>query len=164
MELTRILQIGAGRSTASMILALANISQLEKWQYTVIDANAQLLAEIKAQYPNVHVSTLKSQDASEWETHIASHDVVISMVPAFLHPTVAKFCLIYKKHLFTASYISPEMKSLEAQVLKQGLLFKNVGAFAVQIINDLLSAHVINTGVKSAFIHEKQTLFKDLSL
>ena len=37
MELTRILQIGAGRSTASMILALANISQLEKWQYTVID-------------------------------------------------------------------------------------------------------------------------------
>lgn len=125
MELTRILQIGAGRSTASMILALANISQLEKWQYTVIDSNAQLLAEIKAQYPHIHVTTLKSQDASEWENYIASHDVVISMVPAFLHPTVAKFCLTYKKHLFTASYISPEMKSLEPQVLKQGLLFMN---------------------------------------
>jgi saccharopine dehydrogenase-like NADP-dependent oxidoreductase len=125
MELTRILQIGAGRSTASLIQALADITHKENWQFTVIDSNSSLLNEIKSQYPNIHTSTLKSQDASEWENYIASHDVVISMVPAFLHPTVAKFCLTYKKHLFTASYISPQMKALEGQVLKQGLLFMN---------------------------------------
>jgi len=125
MELTRILQIGAGRSSAPMIQVLAKISIEQNWQYTIIDSNPDLLNDLKHEFTNVHISPLQSQDSSEWESYIASHDVVISMLPAFLHPTVAKFCLRYKKHLFTASYISPEMKALNPQVTKQGLLFMN---------------------------------------
>ena len=125
MELTRILQIGAGRSSAPMIQVLAGISLEQKWHYTIIDSNSDLLNELKSKFPNIKFSTLNSQDVGEWESYIASHDVVISMLPAFLHPTVANFCLKYKKHLFTASYISPEMKALNPQVTKQGLLFMN---------------------------------------
>jgi saccharopine dehydrogenase-like NADP-dependent oxidoreductase len=125
MEFTRILQIGAGRSTAPMIQALSNSAFENRWQYTVIDANNHLLAEIKEQNPNIYAEVLPTTDPKAWESFIASHDVVISMVPAFLHLVVAKFCLAHKKHLFTASYVSSEMNALNEQVEKDGLLFMN---------------------------------------
>lgn len=41
----------------------------------------------------------------------ASHRVC-SLLPVLFHPTIAKLCIEYKKHLVTASYISPEMREL----------------------------------------------------
>ena len=38
---------------------------------------------------------------------IENSDIVISYVPAFLHIHIAKVCLLKKKNLVTASYVSP---------------------------------------------------------
>jgi alpha-aminoadipic semialdehyde synthase len=35
-----------------------------------------------------------------------------SLLPAPMHPQVAKHCIDFSKHMVTASYISPEMKAL----------------------------------------------------
>lgn len=56
---------------------------------------------------------------------IKDSDVVISYVPAFLHIHIAKVCLEHGKNLVTASYISPEMKELDAAVRQKGLTFLN---------------------------------------
>jgi hypothetical protein len=36
-----------------------------------------------------------------------------SLLPAPMHTAVAKHCIQHRKHLVTASYISPEMKALD---------------------------------------------------
>lgn len=42
-------------------------------------------------------------------------DVVVSLVPAFLHTKVAHVCIAQRKHMVTASYVSPEMEELQTK-------------------------------------------------
>jgi saccharopine dehydrogenase (NADP+, L-glutamate forming) len=56
---------------------------------------------------------------------ISGADVVVSLLPAHFHPVVAKYCLRLKKHLLTASYVSPEMRGFDAEARSHGLLFLN---------------------------------------
>lgn len=44
---------------------------------------------------------------------VEKSDVVVSLVPAFLHSKVADVCIEQRKHMVTASYVSPEMEQLE---------------------------------------------------
>jgi saccharopine dehydrogenase-like NADP-dependent oxidoreductase len=47
------------------------------------------------------------------------------MLPAHLHIEVAKDCLTYKKHMVTASYISPAMQELDEIAKANQLIFMN---------------------------------------
>jgi saccharopine dehydrogenase-like NADP-dependent oxidoreductase len=47
------------------------------------------------------------------------------MLPARFHLQVAKDCISFEKHMVTASYISDEMKELDAEAKKKGLIFMN---------------------------------------
>jgi saccharopine dehydrogenase-like NADP-dependent oxidoreductase len=38
-----------------------------------------------------------------------------SLLPAPMHPLVARHCIDLGKHLVTASYVSPEMKALDKE-------------------------------------------------
>ena len=48
-------------------------------------------------------------------------DVVISMLPAALHPVVAAACVRHGRHLATASYVSPEVQALHAEAMAAGV-------------------------------------------
>jgi len=56
---------------------------------------------------------------------ISKADVVISLMPAHLHPAVARLCIAMKKHFLNASYVSDEMKKLDAAAKESDLLFLN---------------------------------------
>ena len=43
---------------------------------------------------------------------ISKSDLVISLLPVPLHPSIAELCIEHRKHLVTASYVSPAMKDL----------------------------------------------------
>ena len=43
---------------------------------------------------------------------IGQSDLVVSLLPVPFHPGVAELCIKHRKHLVTASYISPAMKDL----------------------------------------------------
>ena len=47
------------------------------------------------------------------------------MLPPFLHPAIAVHCLRFKKHLVTASYVSQEMKNLDEEAKKAGIILMN---------------------------------------
>jgi saccharopine dehydrogenase-like NADP-dependent oxidoreductase len=49
-------------------------------------------------------------------------DIVISMLPAHLHIEVARDCVVYKKSLVTASYVSEAMQELD-ELLRKTILF-----------------------------------------
>ncbi len=56
---------------------------------------------------------------------VSTHDIVVSFVPAIMHPLVAEQCLKFNKHLVTASYISPAMQAFDVRAKQAGLTFMN---------------------------------------
>ena len=76
-------------------------------------------------HPHSEAIPLDISNANDREAAIKRADVVISMLPPSLHIQVAKDCVTHKKHLVTASYVSPEMQELDTEVKKNGLIFMN---------------------------------------
>jgi saccharopine dehydrogenase (NADP+, L-glutamate forming) len=125
MEMKKILVLGAGRSSSACISYLINNASANDWQVTVGDfAESAAKERIGAASSAVAISfDIDNEGASR--TAISKADVVISLIPAGLHPRVAKLCLAEKKHLLTASYVSDEMKTLDQDAKSNGLLFLN---------------------------------------
>ncbi|KAJ3801017.1 Saccharopine dehydrogenase-domain-containing protein [Lentinula aff. detonsa] len=61
----------------------------------------------------------------ELEELVRDVDVVISLLPSPLHPPLASLCITHHTHLVTASYISPEMRSLDTEARRRGVLLLN---------------------------------------
>lgn len=120
-----ILVIGAGRSSSSLIKYLLDHGQENDWQVTVADLSKQLAEEKTGMHERSRAIAFDIKDAGQREKEISSADIVISTLPAYMHMEVAKDCLRLKKNLFTASYVSPEMKALDKDVSENGLLFLN---------------------------------------
>ena len=59
------------------------------------------------------------------EEMIAGHDLTVSLLPYSYHVTVAKLCIQHKKNMVTTSYISDEMKKLNSEAKKAGVLILN---------------------------------------
>lgn len=55
-------------------------------------------------------------------TTISQSDLVISLLPVPFHPAVAELCIKYRKHLVTASYISPAMKGLHERFVPSRIM------------------------------------------
>lgn len=121
----KILVLGAGMSASSLIKYLLDRSSELNWEI-IVTARSTEKAQSKLEgNPN---GTPKAFDINNIETLpqlIADSDVVISLLPAKFHPVVAQECLKQNKHLFTTSYVSPEMKSFDAEAKAKGLLFLN---------------------------------------
>lgn len=120
-----IIILGAGRSTSSLIEYLATHSDHVKWTLTVVDIDKNTIDRKCNRYKNVKgvAEDLKnSQILDKW---IQSGDIIVSMLPAFMHPVVAKRCIHHSKHMVTASYAGEEMKSLDAKVKEKDLIFMN---------------------------------------
>lgn len=120
----KILILGAGRSSSSLIDYTLNQSEKLGWDVSVGDFSQQAAQErINQRKATAIAFDIQQTEASRAE--VSAADVVISLIPAHLHPLVAKICLEEKKHLLTASYVSPEMKSFHTQAMSSGLLFLN---------------------------------------
>ena len=120
-----ILIIGAGRSASSLIQYLLNKSHQENLHLTIGDLSLELAQRKTNNHPNATAITLDINNFSQRQTEIQKADIVISMLPAHMHIDVAKDCVLFKKNMVTASYISDAMQSLDAEVKANGLIFMN---------------------------------------
>ncbi len=120
-----ILIIGAGRSASSLIEYLLNKSEEENLHITIGDLSAELAQRKTKGHARASAITFDIFDENQRKEEISKADVVISMLPAHLHFEVAKDCITYKKHMVTASYISPAMQDLDEQVKANNLIFMN---------------------------------------
>ena len=66
-----------------------------------------------------------ADDRDELDRLINTHDLAISLLPAPMHPMVARHCLRYGKPLVTTSYVSPQMQRLDAKARDAGVVFLN---------------------------------------
>jgi len=120
-----IVVLGAGRSTSALIEYLATHPDAAQWHLHVVDQDAETLQTKCAPYPAVEAHTADLSQESIRNSWIDQADVVVSMLPAMMHPDVARACLRMGKHLVTASYASEEMKALDSQAREKGLIFLN---------------------------------------
>ena len=120
--ITRLLLLGAGRSASSLIQYLLRHAPTENWFVTVADVNPAHLAPVLAAHTE-HARAVPFSTENEELLHelVAQADIVISMLPAMLHPMVAKVCVRHGRHLATASYVSPEIAELHADAVNAGV-------------------------------------------
>ena len=119
----RILIIGAGRSSSTLIRYLEENSRKYGWEISVGDhdlQNAQARVSVASRAIALDVFDEKLLDEE-----IRNADVVVSMLPARFHPLVALACLKYSKSMLTASYVSSEIAEMEVRVKSQGIIFLN---------------------------------------
>ena len=121
----KILLIGAGRSTSSLIQYLLFNAEKEDWFITVADQSKDLANEAIEDHKKAKAMAFDVNNDEERVRLIDEADIVISMLPARMHMAVAKDCVKYRKHMVTASYISDEMKALSDDAQKAGIVIMN---------------------------------------
>jgi saccharopine dehydrogenase (NADP+, L-glutamate forming) len=121
----KVLLIGAGKSSGYLIDYLLKYAVLEQFELTVADLNMEAALLKTKSLPNSKAIVLDINNTEQRHEHIKDADIVISMLPAFMHFPVAQDCVKLKKHLITASYVSPEIMSLHEEATKQDVLLLN---------------------------------------
>jgi len=121
----KILIIGAGKSSASLITYLLNKSEVENFKVIIGDITTSIAKKIINNHKNGKAILLDIFNEDEKKLAIKNVDIVISMLPARFHMLVATACLELGKHLVTASYVSNEMKALNEEIKAKGLVFMN---------------------------------------
>uniref|UniRef100_UPI004048A1D8 saccharopine dehydrogenase NADP-binding domain-containing protein n=4 Tax=Flavobacterium TaxID=237 RepID=UPI004048A1D8 len=109
-----ILVIGAGRSASSLIKYLLENSEKENLHITISDLSEELAKQKTNNHKNATAIGLDIFNESQRKAEIQKADIVVSMLPAHLHVEIAKDCILFKKHMVTASYISAAMQELDA--------------------------------------------------
>lgn len=105
----RVLVLGCGHVASPLVEYLARDPELQ----LTISSNVRADVEALATKYNCHpvFADLQSKP-EEIEKLIADHSVTVSLLPYVHHPRVLGMCLRARRHLVTASYVTPEMRDL----------------------------------------------------
>ena len=76
-------------------------------------------------HPRGAALPLLADETARLEQLVREHDLAISLLPAPLHPVVAELCIRHGKHMVTTSYVSPQMRQLDAPAREAGIMLLN---------------------------------------
>ncbi len=152
-----ILILGAGKSSIALIDYLIEHAQQEEWYITVADVTADAALHKTKGRAHTTAKGFNLQNDEERKALIAKADIVVSMLPAAFHLTIAKDCIALKKNLVTPSYISDAMKAMNDEVAHNDLIFMNETGLdpgidhmsAMELIEGLQARGCQITGFKS---------------
>ena len=121
----KVLVLGAGRSSSSLITMVLERAERNDWEVHVGDVD-EARARAKCQgNPAARPFRIDPTDNTERDAQIASSDLVISMVPAFMHPEIAEVAIEAGAHVITPSYVGPEMQVLHDKAVAADVLVLN---------------------------------------
>ncbi|WP_343328879.1 saccharopine dehydrogenase family protein [Polaribacter staleyi] len=120
-----ILIIGAGKSSSFLIKYLLEKSDEENLRIIIGDITTKNAEKLINNHKNAKSVVLDIFKTKQRQELIKKNDLVISMLPARFHIEVAKDCILFSKHLVTASYISEEIKALDEAAKAKNLVFMN---------------------------------------
>ncbi len=119
--MSKVLLLGAGMVAKPLAEYILN-NNIELTIASRTVAKAEML--IKNHSSGKAVS-LNIEDLATLEQLISTHDIVVSLLPYTHHVTVARICIRHKKNMVTTSYVSPEMKALDAEARNAGIIVLN---------------------------------------
>ncbi len=124
----KVLILGAGLSTISLIKYLLKNAEQNDWQVIVGDISEKTALSKINGHARGRAIVFDIYDEQSSKQQIAEADVVISMLPAFMHKLVAEKCIEFKKPMLTASYATDEIKALNDKAVAAGIpIFMELG-------------------------------------
>ena len=120
-----ILILGGGKSSAFLIDYLADTCIRKERRLILADLDLDTSTQKLKNKFGTEARILDLENELDRKNLISEANLVISMLPAFLHPLIAKDCLELHKHFFTASYQSDELLEMRSEISQKGLLFLN---------------------------------------
>ena len=118
-----ILLFGAGKSATVLIDYLLENAITENWKILVADADLKLAQSKVNHSQRATAISVDINIAEDRIKYIRQADIVISLLPPSLHILVAGDCVRQHKNLLTASYLDTDIRSLQADIEKNKLLF-----------------------------------------
>ena len=118
-----ILLFGAGKSATVLIDYLLENAITENWKVLVADADLKLAQSKVNHSQRATAVSVDINIAEDRVKYIRQADIVISLLPPSLHILVAGDCVKQHKNLLTASYLDADIRSLQADIQKNKLLF-----------------------------------------
>ena len=155
----KILLLGAGLSTKSLIKYLLDKSAEYNWKVRIGDLNLDTIIEKTNNHPNSEAFVFDINNSEQLHNEVKNADIVVSMMPARFHHLVARACIDHNKNMVTASYVSPEIKAMEQEAKEKGLLI--LMEMGVDPGIDHMSAMEVINRLKSKGY--KLTLFKSFT-
>ncbi len=142
------LVVGAGKSSLFLIEYLLHGADDGGYRVVVADADPAAATAKLAGHTAGTALALDATDANARLAAVENADVVCSLLPPALHTLLAHDCLAAGKPLITASYVSDEMRALDAAARAKGLLFMCEMGLDPGI--DHMSAMQIIDGIRAA--------------
>lgn len=121
----KILVLGAGLSSSSLIKYLLDNSSEYDWKVRVGDMSLEVAEKKVDNHENGEAFEFDVFNEQQRIDEIKNADLVISMLPARFHHLVAERCVEFDKHMVTASYVSKEVQALNEQAIEKGLMLLN---------------------------------------
>ncbi|PKC09641.1 alpha-aminoadipic semialdehyde synthase [Rhizophagus irregularis] len=118
----KILLLGSGFVAKPLVDYLSKQEDLSLIIASNMRAEAIALTRGNQNIQTVDLDVNKKEELSKL---VQGADVVVSLLPAPLHPIVAEMCITHRKNMVTASYISSEMKALDERAKQAGITILN---------------------------------------
>ncbi|MGJ3239107.1 MAG: saccharopine dehydrogenase C-terminal domain-containing protein [Anaerolineae bacterium] len=121
--------IGAGRMSETVIDYLIRETN---YHLIIADSNLEQARSLVASVPARRISGVHQLEIDDDPTKndalreiLQDSDVVVSLLPAFLHPIIAELAIETRTHMITASYVSDAMRDLDQRARKAGIVMLN---------------------------------------
>ncbi|MDY0002907.1 MAG: saccharopine dehydrogenase C-terminal domain-containing protein [Polyangia bacterium] len=139
----KVLLLGAGMVTRPGVSYMLE----HGCEVLVASRTVKKAASLVEGHPNGRAVAFTIDDREALNRLASESDVVISLLPAPMHPVVAEACLAAGTNLVTTSYVSPAMRDLDERARQKGLLFLNEIGLDPGI--DHMSAMKVINGVRA---------------
>ena len=141
--------LGSGLSSIPGIRRLAsNNYNLTVWNRTLSKAQKSI---DHVKNDNVSAKTFNINEIAE---KVEQGDIIVSQLTASMHLDIAKICLEKKCHFVTTSYLAPNIKKLDEQVIAQNLIFINEVGLDTAI--DHFISHMLVQQLKLSIINNSE--------
>ena len=121
----KIVIFGAGRSSTSLIEYLLSIAEEQNLLITLLDYNEELAKSKINNHKFGEAHFIDANDPNERLKFIKESQLVISMLPAHMHLGIVKDAINEKVHVITPSYVTEEIRSLNADAQNNDVLILN---------------------------------------
>ena len=118
----KVVVFGAGLVAAPLVEYLLEQSD---FLVTVATRTVSKAQRMVGDAPNGKAVAFTTDQEEKLKELIQAHDLAVSLLPYTHHVEVAKACLRHKKHMVTTSYVSDEMKSLDDEAARTGVILLN---------------------------------------
>ncbi len=117
----RVLILGAGLVVKPMVEFLLE----HGFMVTIATTTKEKADRMIKGHPNGTSLRWSTDNIDTLEKLVNEHDISVSFLPYRYHFLIAKTCVRCKKSLVTTSYVQPEMKSLDEEARKAGIILLN---------------------------------------